>query len=121
MKCRNGLLELLARTLTLSWEEDGSAFGRPGDRVSRHEQVIYPPFILASTSASVTYSALDRSDFNLGRAVELTEVVNFIILVLGADGAMSNIRLFAWMLSKVVECNSRARREGRGLLLLLMT
>ncbi|CAK0874208.1 unnamed protein product [Prorocentrum cordatum] len=91
------------------------------DRVSRHEQVIYPPFILASTSASVTYSALDRSDFNLGRAVELTEVVNFIILVLGADGAMSNIRLFAWMLSKVVECNSRARREGRGLLLLLMT
>ena len=71
------------------------------------------PCFIESASASVYFTALEDSVPSLGMAglMKLSQKVPFVVTILGADGAGSNIRCKSHMAALVDEHN-RSRRAG---------
>lgn len=105
LRCKRGVLELLAQSATIAWEEEASLTdGRYEGHASRPmalrvEQPSLPPVFLERGNASTELSALDEAlpAFSIAKLKALTAKVPWVMLHLVGDSAASNQRLKAFV------------------------
>ena len=86
MRCRGGVLELFAQTVTLMWNEG---------REARRESIVVPPLFTKDQKASTELAAIDAAvpELDYDSFFKLSSVVGLVVHVLSCDSAKSNIRL----------------------------
>jgi hypothetical protein len=122
LHCKHGVVEVMAQTVRLVWEEAAELTDNrvaPQGNVYRVEEPVIAPRILENTQASTLMSGLDDAmpSLSFQQLQRLSTILKFIVLVLGSDGASSNVRLKAYVANLVLEHNKFALTTGRILLL----
>eukprot|EP00974_Lingulodinium_polyedra_P018597 1801095-Lingulodinium_polyedra.AAC.1 len=94
LRSSRGVLELLAQTCQLVWQEPLGLTESGVDGLAwRREDLIARPQAMADTKAGTYFSAIDQAfpELSLAKLCEMNAKVRFVCMVMGGDLASSNI------------------------------